>query len=268
MILSSASTMRPLTCWKTYLPKTRLHILPATTRPLSALSPVNTTLQPPPPLFLNAAAARSTPKSSFLLPFKNYPSSLSTPLRPHPRLTFSPTAFLTRIKTYPPPRSVRRAFPNALAEAQNAHISVLDPSGNRTRLFARSNPEAPQPGDILLAIFKSGEPFAGVCLSIRRRGTDTAVLLRNTLMMTGVELWVKIYSPNVRGIEVVQRALKRARRARLFYMRFVVLALLIFFGFFQPFSNLSITSPYWLPLLPVHLLRRKRRTLTLLGGAT
>lgn len=40
-------------------------------------------------------------------------------------------------------------------------------------------------------------------------------------MMTGVELWVKIYSPNVRGIEVVQRALKRARRARLFYMRFV-----------------------------------------------
>lgn len=47
-------------------------------------------------------------------------------------------------------------------------------------------------------------------------------------MMTGVELWVKIYSPNVRGIEVVQRALKRARRARLFYMRFVVLSFLIF----------------------------------------
>lgn len=151
---------------------------------------------------------------------------LSSPLPP--RLTSSPTASLTRIKTYPPPRSVRRTFPNALAEAQNAHISVLDPSGNRTRLFARSNPDAPQPGDILLAIFKSGEPFAGVCLSIRRRGTDTAVLLRNTLMMTGVELWVKIYSPNVRGIEVVQRALKRARRARLFYMRFVVLSFLIF----------------------------------------
>lgn len=226
MKVSSAPTMRPLTCWKTYLPKTRLHILPATTRPLSALSPVDTTLQPPPPLFLNAAAARSTPKSSFLLPLSHYP--FSVPLcSPSTRLTSSPTASLTRIKTYPPPRSVRRAFPNALAEAQNAHISVLDPSGNRTRLFARSNPDAPQPGDILLAIFKSGEPFAGVCLSIRRRGTDTAVLLRNTLMMTGVELWVKIYSPNVRGIEVVQRALKRARRARLFYMRFVVLSFLI-----------------------------------------
>ncbi len=44
-------------------------------------------------------------------------------------------------------------------------------------------------------------------------------------MMTGVELWVKIYSPNVLGIEVVKRAEKRARRARLFYMRFVLLTL-------------------------------------------
>lgn len=264
MIVSSAPTMRLLTCWKTYFPKTRLHILPATTRHLSAISPVHTT---PPPLFLNAAVARSTPKSSFLLPLKYYPFSafLSSP-QPHPPPPSAhlPTASLTHIKTFPPPRSVRRAFPNALAEAQNAHISVLDPSGNRTRLFARSNPDAPQPGDILLAIFKSGEPFAGVCLSIRRRGTDTAVLLRNTLMMTGVELWVKIYSPNVRGIEVVQRALKRARRARLFYMRFVV----SFFShlFFQPFSNLSTTNPYWSSLLFVFPYERQRRMLTFLGG--
>lgn len=32
-------------------------------------------------------------------------------------------------------------------------------------------------------------------------------------------MWYKIYSPNVEGIEVVQRAQKRARRARLTYMR-------------------------------------------------
>ena len=37
----------------------------------------------------------------------------------------------------------------------------------------------------------------------------------------GVELWVKVYSPNVVGIEVVQRVVKRARRARLYYMRYV-----------------------------------------------
>lgn len=32
-------------------------------------------------------------------------------------------------------------------------------------------------------------------------------------------MWVKVFSPNVKGIEVVKRAEKRARRARLFYMR-------------------------------------------------
>ena len=40
-------------------------------------------------------------------------------------------------------------------------------------------------------------------------------------MTTGVEMWVKIYSPTLRSIEVVQRAEKRARRARLYYMRSV-----------------------------------------------
>ena len=36
-------------------------------------------------------------------------------------------------------------------------------------------------------------------------------------------MWVKVFSPNVEGIEVVQRRAKRARRARLYYMRYVVL---------------------------------------------
>ena len=37
--------------------------------------------------------------------------------------------------------------------------------------------------------------------------------------MTGVEMYVKIYSPIVKSIEIVKRAEKRARRARLYYMR-------------------------------------------------
>lgn len=89
-------------------------------------------------------------------------------------------------------------------------------------------------------------------------------------MMTGVELWVKIYSPNVRGIEVVQRALKRARRARLFYMRFDVLSFLIppfFFlspAFFQSFYK---TIPYWLFWLPRSFCsERKRRNADTFGG--
>lgn len=32
-------------------------------------------------------------------------------------------------------------------------------------------------------------------------------------------MWFKVYSPNVEGIEVVQRAVKRARRAKLYYLR-------------------------------------------------
>lgn len=50
---------------------------------------------------------------------------------------------------------------------------------------------------------------------------DTGVLLRNQFTRTGVEMWVKVYSPNVAGIEVVQRKERRARRARLYFMRYV-----------------------------------------------
>lgn len=66
---------------------------------------------------------------------------------------------------------------------------------------------------------RTGDPFAGVCIDIRRRGVDTAILLRGQLTRVGVEMWYKVYSPLVEGIEVVQRAAKRARRARLTYMR-------------------------------------------------
>ena len=124
-----------------------------------------------------------------------------------------------KIKTYPPPSSAINKNPFPLRDHNEAHLKVLDPTGSRTRLFDRSNSDCPQPGDILLTTFKTGDPFSGVCLNIRRRGVDTAILLRNKLLMTSVEMWVKIYSPNVRGIEVVKRAEKRARRARLYYMR-------------------------------------------------
>lgn len=81
------------------------------------------------------------------------------------------------------------------------------------------NPESAKLGDILLVRQRSGDPFAGVCINIRRRGVDTAILLRGQLTRVGVEMWYKVYSPLVEGIEVVQRAAKRARRARLTYMR-------------------------------------------------
>jgi ribosomal protein L19 len=51
------------------------------------------------------------------------------------------------------------------------------------------------------------------------RGIDTSFLLRNELTRVGVEMAVKVFSPNVESVEVVQRTEKRKRRARLYYMR-------------------------------------------------
>ena len=55
-----------------------------------------------------------------------------------------------------------------------------------------------------------------------RRGLDTGILLRNKLLMVGVEMRVKVYSPSVVGVEVVKRAERRARRGKVYYMRWVI----------------------------------------------
>lgn len=99
---------------------------------------------------------------------------------------------------------------------------MLDPTGERKALFDyRRSRRSVKPGDIIRVTFKNGDPFAGVVLNIRLRGVDTACLLRNQFTRVGVEMWVKVFSPNVEGVEIVQRTEKRKRRARLYYMRYV-----------------------------------------------
>lgn len=127
-----------------------------------------------------------------------------------------------RIKVYPcPVPSARAACKDAIASITQTQLTVLDPTGARTKLFSKANTEGARVGDILLIRTKEGDPFSGVCLNIRRQGIDTAILLRNNVTRVGVEMWVKVYSPNVQGVEVVQRKEKKARRARLYYMRCV-----------------------------------------------
>ncbi|KAI9832092.1 MAG: hypothetical protein M1826_002421 [Phylliscum demangeonii] len=129
--------------------------------------------------------------------------------------------FPKRIKIFPPRRSTLR-LANAkepIRFVTTQQLAVLDPAGARTKLFAKDNPEAAGVGDILLVRQRSGEPFAGVCISIRRNGIDTAILLRNQLLRSAVEMWFKLYSPNVEAVEIVQKPVKRPRRAKLFYMR-------------------------------------------------
>ncbi|GAB7340354.1 hypothetical protein MBLNU457_6800t1 [Dothideomycetes sp. NU457] len=123
------------------------------------------------------------------------------------------------IPTATPPPSAKSICKDPIAAFTQSQLSVLDPNGLRTRLFSKENPERANVGDILLVRMKNGDPFAGVCLNVRQAGIDTGILLRNQLTRVGVEMWFKIYSPNVEGIEVVQRKEKRARRARLYYMR-------------------------------------------------
>jgi ribosomal protein L19 len=101
-------------------------------------------------------------------------------------------------------------------------LAEIDPKGERKALFDyRRNPRSIKPGDIVRVTFKNGDPFNGVVLSIKMRGIDSSFLLRNELTRVAVEMSVKVFNPNVSSVEIVQRAERQARRARLYYMRFV-----------------------------------------------
>lgn len=146
-----------------------------------------------------------------------------------------------KIKIYPPPPSSRAACKDPVAKFTETQLSVLDPKGERKALFDyRRNPRSVKPGDILRVTFKNGDPFNGVCLSIRLRGIDTSFLLRNELMRVPVEMSVKAFSPNVKSVEIVQRSQIKRRRARLFYMRCV--GDCIFFFFFCVWTLLTLIS--------------------------
>ena len=138
-----------------------------------------------------------------------------------PKLTHTPPGKTHGLNIVKPAPAIKKTCPLPVQTITANSLKTLDPTGARTRLFDRLNPECAKLGDILLVRQRTGDPFAGVCINIRRRGVDTAILLRGQLTRVGVEMWYKIYSPLVEGIEVVQRAAKRARRARLTYMRLV-----------------------------------------------
>lgn len=128
---------------------------------------------------------------------------------------------MRKIPVAPQIRSTRKQCPDPVSAITATQIAALDPTGARTRLFSPDNVDRARVGDILLVRQKSGDPFSGVCINIKQGDSkiDSSILLRNNLTRVGVEMSYKIYSPNVEGIEVVQRKAKRARRARLYYMR-------------------------------------------------
>lgn len=120
---------------------------------------------------------------------------------------------------YDPPPSRAQTCKDPVLEVGKSQMALLDPTGARKRLFDPENREGAKVGDILLTTFKSGEPFSGVIMSIKQRGVDTSVLLRNHLTRIGMEMQIKIFSPLVQSMEVAQKTVKRKRRARLYYLR-------------------------------------------------
>ncbi|KAF7718834.1 Uncharacterized protein PECH_005834 [Penicillium ucsense] len=124
------------------------------------------------------------------------------------------------IKVFNPPPSARKACTDPVAKVTESQLETLDPKGERKALFDyRRNPRSVRPGDIVRVTFKNGDPFNGVVLSIKLRGIDTSFLLRNELTRVAVEMSVKVFNPNIQSVEIVQRAQRKIRRARLYYMR-------------------------------------------------
>lgn len=122
-------------------------------------------------------------------------------------------------------------------------MAEIDPNGERKALFDyRRNPRSVKPGDIVRVTFKNGDPFNGVVLSIKLRGIDTSFLLRNELTRVAVEMSVKVFSPNVQSVEIVQRAARKPRRARLYYMRFVYTVLFPTCSLELQYSSISLVT--------------------------
>lgn len=124
-----------------------------------------------------------------------------------------------KIIIHKPLPSTREVCKHPIDVVQSSQLALLDPTGARKRLFDPQNRDGAKVGDILLATFKTGEPFSGVIMSIKQRGVDTSVLMRNHLTRIGTEMSIKVYSPLVQSMEIAQKTPKRKRRARLYYLR-------------------------------------------------
>ncbi|KIK65495.1 hypothetical protein GYMLUDRAFT_70605 [Collybiopsis luxurians FD-317 M1] len=88
-------------------------------------------------------------------------------------------------------------------------------------LFGKHSSKRINPGFIVSVTLEHAPfQFTGVVLSIRRRGVDTSMVLRNIIQRTGVEMQLFVNSPHVKAIKVMQKPPKgRMKRAKLYYLR-------------------------------------------------
>lgn len=162
-----------------------------------------------------------------------YPFSSSVITRNHAKAESSSaiTDSLSQISITKTGKTRKNRGIMAALHAQLRH--QYDQNGSLTALFSRKSIDRVPPGSIIIVetwndmtktTFTS---FSGVLIAIRRRGTSTSFVLRNLVNKTGVEMRFNLYSPLIKEIKVVQRAvgskrdsrLRRARRAKLYYIR-------------------------------------------------
>ncbi|KAI0092814.1 hypothetical protein BDY19DRAFT_903561 [Irpex rosettiformis] len=112
---------------------------------------------------------------------------------------------------------------------QHVRQNILSPEKQKLlfNLFSRHSPNCIQSGAVLrVTMNHAPNVFSGVVMSIRRRGPDTSFVIRNVVNRTGVEMQFFPASPHITDIEVIKKegsgggkAGRRARRAKLFYLR-------------------------------------------------
>ncbi|KAK0206289.1 hypothetical protein DFS33DRAFT_1452391 [Desarmillaria ectypa] len=165
---------------------------------------------------IHTEGAAEVVDAGFRLERKSMSTAAKTEAKAYP---FSKTAIV-----HPEPSS---HIPNALREGKGLmpylfkNLPPLDKQKMLRILFSRRSPSQLKPGSILtVTMDHAPSVFTGVLLSIRRRGPDTSIVLRNILQRTGVDMQIFVNSPHVKEIKVVRKPPRgRMRRAKLFYLR-------------------------------------------------
>ncbi|ORZ29839.1 translation protein SH3-like domain-containing protein [Catenaria anguillulae PL171] len=94
-------------------------------------------------------------------------------------------------------------------QQDQANVAHYNTDG-RAALFDKANKNRIRAGAIVqitsLTSMTKGKPvtFAGVVISVRHKGIDTSVTLRNYVLKTGVEQTYKVYSPMITAIKVLK----------------------------------------------------------------
>ncbi|KAG8791350.1 hypothetical protein FRC17_008762 [Serendipita sp. 399] len=157
----------------------------------------------------STSATASTSSSSS--PFRPYPfsskvQSLPVPTQLIPNSNrFLTNAYLKHPFKPTPLQSLRKGI------GLMTHLSQTLPNPRSHTLFssffARRGKGRIYPGSVLtVTLSKPPYTFSGVLMSIRRKGADSNILLRNVVRKMGVEMRIFLGSPTLLGIKVVQRA--------------------------------------------------------------